>query len=79
MQESTVATAVFDTHKAVKTLTAAKITERQAEALVTVLSEITANLVTKQNRNSTSQMAELKADLTGQMAELTSRPYRPNG
>lgn len=39
--------AVFDTHKAVKTLTAAGFSEEKAEALITAMGEVRTDLTTK--------------------------------
>ena len=39
--------AVFDTHKAVKTLTAAGFSEEKAEALISAMGEVRTDLTTK--------------------------------
>ena len=62
------AATTFDTHKAVKTLTKAEVTQPQAEALVAVLVDITDNLVTKDDLH--GELANHRSELNGQMNDL---------
>jgi hypothetical protein len=64
--------AVFDTHKAVKTLTGVGFSETQAEALIDVVGEGYAALATKADITALREVMATKADLSDLELRMTA-------